>query len=113
MWDINKVSSKVAEFPLELGSTGLHHYNGSGEVVDIPSSRLLACDSEGDFMMTCGPCGLMIHNVKPPTLMEEAMHVLCERSEVVTLDWASSPNCSTVMCGTKQGVVQLSTLLKE
>ena len=66
VWDINKVSSKIAEFPLHAGSTGINHYNGSGDLGlmdDPPYGKLLDCDSDGQHMMTCGPSGLMIYQV--------------------------------------------------
>lgn len=120
VWDINKVSSKIAEFPLEVGCTGMHHYRVNGDkggrhsiVDDIPSSKLLACDSDGQHMMTCGPSGLMIYRVNPATKMDEAMHVLCRSSEVLTLDWACTPNSSTVMAGTMNGIIQVSTLIRK
>ncbi|XP_066915154.1 WD repeat-containing protein 91-like [Clytia hemisphaerica] len=110
VWDINKVSSKIAEFPLPAGSTGIYDYSNTGD--EIPSSHLLACDSEGNHMMTCSPSGLMLYQVKPIDSMEEVMHLVSRCSEVLTLDWTSSPNCSTAICGTRKGTVQISTLLK-
>jgi len=60
------VSSKIAEFPLHYGSTGIYHYGGQEDLGlrdEIPCSRLIACDSEGHHMMTCSPSGLMLYQV--------------------------------------------------
>jgi len=119
VWDINKVSLKIAEFPLHASSTGFCHYNnekdlGSSCVDDVPYLKLLSSDSEGEHIMTCGENGLLIYKASPKTILEEVMHIKCQSadSQVLTLDWTSSPNCSTAMCATKKGTIYTSTLLK-
>ena len=69
VWDINKVSSKITEFILPEGSTGLMYYKivkelGIHNMDELPYVKLLASDSEGEFMLTCGASGLMIYKVR-------------------------------------------------
>lgn len=70
VWDINKVSSKVAEFSLHFGSTGIYNYRtrggdntSEGGYDEMASTKLLAYDSDGNHMLCCSPSGLMIYKV--------------------------------------------------
>ena len=71
MWDINKVSSKIGEFPLHYGSTGIYSHGGrgggdfasEGGYDEMASTKLLAYDSDGNHMLCCSPSGLMIYKV--------------------------------------------------
>ena len=76
VWDINKVSSKIAEFILPEGSTGLMYYKivkelGIHNMDELPYVKLLASDSEGEFMLTCGASGLMIYKVRAWSILRQ------------------------------------------
>ncbi|XP_065648765.1 WD repeat-containing protein 91 isoform X2 [Hydra vulgaris] len=117
IWDVNKVSTKISEYPLPAGSTGLHYYSEINEHDQLGQDeyfcgRLMCCHSEGHYIMICGPSGLMIYETNND-FFNESMHIVCPNSEVTTLDWSSLPNRSIAICGTKKGVVQISTLSKK
>jgi len=116
LWDVHRVSSKLAEFALNESCTGINSqalgHGTSQKFFYRPGGRLLAFDSDGKYMLTCASNGALMYSIESRAALEHVMSVPVKKVSVTSLDWNSTPHCSTCISGLSDGGIQISSLLR-
>ncbi|XP_048584812.1 WD repeat-containing protein 91 isoform X2 [Nematostella vectensis] len=115
-WSVHRMGRKIADLDIHEGAVN------TDVLLDSPRhksrqtrgsfGRLFAFDSEGQYVLTCGPqCGL-IYKIENQDLTQ-VLSLPYHRQPVLSVDWTSSLSCSTCLTGSQDGTIQVTSLLRQ
>lgn len=115
-WSMMGTNKKLRDLPIHQGVVPDFQFNEPMGNKEIPRGKLLAFDSDGQYMLSCNDANALIYKmIKEPPGLAHVMELKVQRSSLITtVDWSPNmENIETRICltGSLDGKITVSTLI--